>query len=42
VALAVTALPEPHRLRGWRLGAIVTVCAIVSAVGIFGALRALM
>jgi Mn2+/Fe2+ NRAMP family transporter len=42
VALAVTALPEPHRLRGWRLGAIVTVCAIVSAVGILGALQALM
>ena len=41
VALAVTALPEPHRLRGWRLGAIAAVCAIVSAVGIFGGLRAL-
>jgi len=42
VALAVTSLPEQYRLRGWYLGVIVTVCTIVSAVGIFGALRALM
>ena len=42
VALAVTALPGSNRLRGWYLGLIVAVCAIVSAVGIFGALRALM
>jgi Mn2+/Fe2+ NRAMP family transporter len=42
VALAVTALPEPYRLRGWYLGLIVAVCAIVSAVGVFGGVRALM
>ena len=42
VALAVTALPEPHRLRGWYLKLIVAVCMIVSAVGIFGGLSALM
>jgi hypothetical protein len=36
VALAVTALPEPYRLRGWYLGLIVAVCTIVSADGIFG------
>jgi Mn2+/Fe2+ NRAMP family transporter len=42
VALAVTALPEPYRLRGWYLGLIVAVCASVSAVGVFGGVRALM
>ena len=42
VALAITALPEPYRLRGWYLGLIVAVCTIVSAVGIFGGVRALM
>ena len=42
VALAATALPEPYRPRGWYLGAIVAVSALVSAFGIFGALRALM
>jgi Mn2+/Fe2+ NRAMP family transporter len=42
VALAVTALPEPHRLRGFYLKLIVAVCAIVSAVGVFGGLQALM
>jgi Mn2+/Fe2+ NRAMP family transporter len=41
VALAAKALPEPYRLRGWRLGATAAVCTIVSAVGIFGGLRAL-
>ena len=41
VALAVKALPAPYRLRGWYLGVIVAVCAIVSAVGVFGGLRAL-
>jgi hypothetical protein len=29
-------------LRGWYLGLIVAVCTIVSAVGIFGGVRALM
>ena len=42
MALAITALPEPYRLRGWYLGLIVAVCTIVSAVGIFGGVRALM
>ena len=42
VALAVKALPEPHRLSGWYLGLIVAVCALVSAVGLFGGLQAVM
>ena len=42
VALSATVLPEPYRPRGWYLGAIVAVSALVSAFGIFGALRALM
>jgi len=42
VALAATVLPDAHRLRGWRLAAIVAVCTIVCAVGIFGALRGLI
>ena len=42
VALAVTSLPEPYRLRGWYLGVIVAVCGVVSAVGVFGGVRALM
>ncbi len=42
VALAVVSLPEPHRPRGFYLGLIVAVCTIVSAVGIFGGLLALM
>jgi Mn2+/Fe2+ NRAMP family transporter len=42
VALAVTALPDAHRLRGWRLATIVVMCAIVSGVGIFGGVEALM
>jgi Mn2+/Fe2+ NRAMP family transporter len=42
VALAVRALPDPYRLRGFYLGAVVTICAIVSAVGVFGGIRALM
>jgi Mn2+/Fe2+ NRAMP family transporter len=41
VALAVTALPESYRPRGWYLATIIAVCTIVSAVGIFGGLRAL-
>ena len=41
VALAFTALPEPYRLRGWYLATIIAVCTVVSAVGIFGGLRAL-
>jgi Mn2+/Fe2+ NRAMP family transporter len=42
VALAVVSLPEPYRLRGWYLGLIVAVCAIVSSAGVFGGVRALM
>ena len=42
VALAVVSLPEQHRPRGFYLGVIVAVCAIVSAVGIFGGVRTLM
>jgi Mn2+/Fe2+ NRAMP family transporter len=42
VALAVKALPEPYRLRGWRLGLIVGVSALVSAVGVLGGVQALM
>ena len=42
VVLAVRALPEPHRLRGWYLGVLVAVCTLVSAVGVFGGVQALM
>jgi Mn2+/Fe2+ NRAMP family transporter len=42
VALAVKALPEPYRLSGWYLGLVVAVSAIVSAVGVFGGVQALM
>jgi hypothetical protein len=35
-------LPEPYRPRGWYLRAIVAVSTIVSALGIFGGLRALL
>ena len=42
VALAVKALPEPYRLNGWYLGLIIAVSAIVSAVGVFGGVQALM
>ena len=42
VALAVVSLPAPYRPGGLYLGLVVAVCAIVSAVGIFGGLRALM
>ncbi len=36
VALAVRALPEPLRLRGWYLGLIIAISAIVCALGLFG------
>jgi NRAMP (natural resistance-associated macrophage protein)-like metal ion transporter len=42
VVLAKTALPEAVRLEGWRLRLIVGVCAVVSALGVFGGLRGLM
>ena len=38
VALAVKALPEPLRLRGWYLRLIIGICAIVCALGLFGGL----
>jgi Mn2+/Fe2+ NRAMP family transporter len=42
VALAVVSLPAPYRPGGLYLALVVAVCAIVSAVGVFGGLRALM
>jgi Mn2+/Fe2+ NRAMP family transporter len=42
VALAVKALPEPYRPRNWYLASIVGVSAVVSAVGVFGGVQALM
>jgi Mn2+/Fe2+ NRAMP family transporter len=42
VALAVKALPEPMRLRGWYLTLVVAISAVVSAVGVFGGVQALM
>jgi hypothetical protein len=42
VALAVNALPEPYRLRGRRLALIAGVSVIVSAVGVFGGVQALL
>jgi Mn2+/Fe2+ NRAMP family transporter len=42
VALAVKALPEPFRLRGWRLRVLVAVSAVVSALGVFGGVQALL
>ena len=36
VTLAVTALPEPLRLRGWYLGLIIGVSTIVCALALFG------
>ncbi len=41
VALAATALPEPCRLGGWRLGMTAGVCAAVSALAMFAGLKAL-
>ncbi len=41
VALAATAPPEPHRLKGLRLRAIVAICVVVCAIGMFGGVRGL-
>jgi Mn2+/Fe2+ NRAMP family transporter len=41
VILAARALPDSARIRGWRLGLIVTVVAIVAAAGLIGAATAL-
>ena len=40
--IGARALPEPYRLKGWHLGVIVGVLALVSAVGVFGGLQTLM
>jgi Mn2+/Fe2+ NRAMP family transporter len=42
VALAATALPEPYRVGGRRLRLIVGICAVVSALGVFGGLQAFL
>jgi Mn2+/Fe2+ NRAMP family transporter len=42
VALAATAMPEPYRVGGLRLRLIVAICAVVSALGVFGGLLALV
>jgi Mn2+/Fe2+ NRAMP family transporter len=42
VALAVKALPEPVRLRGWYLRLIVGISAIVSALGLFGGISGIL
>ena len=42
VALAATALPEPHRIGGRRLALIAGLSAAVSALGVIGGLRALV
>jgi Mn2+/Fe2+ NRAMP family transporter len=41
VVLAVTALPEPLRLRGWRLGCMIGIAATVCLVGFVGGLSVL-
>jgi Mn2+/Fe2+ NRAMP family transporter len=42
VALAVKALPEPLRLRGVYLWAVIGISAIVSAVGLYGGVSGLL
>ncbi|HEY3909806.1 MAG TPA: divalent metal cation transporter [Stellaceae bacterium] len=42
IALAVTALPVPLRLRGWYLWLVVCVCAVVCALGLFGGISGLL
>ena len=41
IALAATALPEPHRVSGWRLRIIAGISGSVSMLGVIGGLRAL-
>ncbi len=36
VRLAMVALPQAHRLRGWYLRVVVVVCAVTCALGVFG------
>ncbi|WP_428487375.1 NRAMP family divalent metal transporter [Rhodopila sp.] len=38
IALAVQALPQAHRLRGWYLWTVVIVAAVTCALGVFGGL----
>ena len=38
IALAVRALPQPHRLRGWYLWLVVGVAVVTCALGVFGGL----
>ncbi len=42
VALAVTALPEPVRLRGWYMWLVAGVATIVSLLGVFGGISELV
>jgi Mn2+/Fe2+ NRAMP family transporter len=42
VALAASALPEPYRVGGRRLRLIIGICAVVSALGVFGGLQAFL
>jgi Mn2+/Fe2+ NRAMP family transporter len=42
VALAVSVLPEPRRLRGWYLGLVVIAATLTCACGIFGAIHGLL
>jgi Mn2+/Fe2+ NRAMP family transporter len=41
VALAVKALPEPYRVRGWYLALIAAVSTVVAGLGVFGGVQAL-
>jgi Mn2+/Fe2+ NRAMP family transporter len=42
VSLAVTALPQAHRLRGWYLWAVVGVSAVVCTLGLVGGIGGLL
>jgi hypothetical protein len=42
VALAATALPAAHRLRGGHLWLVTAAAGLVCAVGLFGAIRGLL
>ncbi len=39
IALAVTALPEAHRLKGWYLWLVVSVAGVTCVLGVFGGLQ---
>jgi hypothetical protein len=38
IALAVKALPEPVRLKGWYLWMVIAVAGVTCALGVFGGL----